>query len=485
MRVPIAEFAPDQPALDSGVTGYVNNVVPLSQSYGPIKTVGAVGNALGTRCQGADSFRSPGGVVANFAGDSTKLYKWDGTAWNDVSRLAGGAYTIASTDFWDFEQFSGVVVAANGTDALQAWTLDSSANFAALAGSPPVARFVSTIRDFLVVARVSSAENRVQWPDISSTTAWASGQADSQDLPIGGRIMGLAGGNEGLVLSESALHRMIYVGTPAIFEFQPISRILGCAAEGSVAQNGDRTYFWAYEGFFAVDGAQVVTPIGGDKVKDYVANNINPEYLSRVISAVDPITRNYWFAFPSRESASGTVDTQIIYSPTTNRFSRASLAFDYIFSARTNLGYTIDTIDSLYGNLDAITVSLDAPELSGSPKQTFAVFGTDKKMGFFSGTNMAATVDTVEAQIYEDSRSFVDAARVLVDGGTPSVAIGTRNNQTDSVTWSTAVAQNDVGECPFNVDEARYHRGRITTVSGDTWSHIQGIDVRAFPTGNR
>ncbi len=72
--VPFAVFAPDQAAVDTGVTVNVDNVVPRTErSYGPIKALSTSGDALTARCQGAKSFRGPNGTIETFAGDATKL----------------------------------------------------------------------------------------------------------------------------------------------------------------------------------------------------------------------------------------------------------------------------------------------------------------------------------------------------------------------------------------------------------------------------
>jgi hypothetical protein len=89
--VPFAIYASDRPALSSaGTTPYVNNVVTQTdESYGPIKAPVRSGNALTARAQGARSFRGTNGTIETFVGDATNLYRWDGSAWSDISRLAG------------------------------------------------------------------------------------------------------------------------------------------------------------------------------------------------------------------------------------------------------------------------------------------------------------------------------------------------------------------------------------------------------------
>jgi hypothetical protein len=128
--IPFSEFAPDQPRLESGASGHVLNVVPATpQSYGPLPALAPIGNALAARCQGAASFRGPDGTILNVAGDAGKLYRWDGTSWNDVSRT-GAPYGTATDQGWSFTQFGKFAVATNGVDRPQVFDITLGGQFA-------------------------------------------------------------------------------------------------------------------------------------------------------------------------------------------------------------------------------------------------------------------------------------------------------------------------------------------------------------------
>ena len=486
MKILIAEFAPDQPSLDSGATGYVNNVIPVSRlSYGPIGSLTASGNALTDRCQGAASFRGTVGTIFNTAGDLGNLYSWSGTAWSDVSKAAT-TYATAGEDMWSFVQFGNRVIAVNGTNNPQYWDIGSSSAYDNLAGSPPVARFANVWRDFTVLGRLASAKNKVQWSAINDTTGWTVGtnQSDEQELPVGGQVMGLGGGEYGVVFCESAIYRAVYVGAPIIFQFDAISLEVGCAAEGSIAQNEQDIYFLSQDGFRLLQGGQVLQPIGDQKIDRWFWATVNQSYLYRIVSAIDPIAGFYYCAFPSGNSTDGTPDMMLIFNPTIARWSLVTVSLNYLFSARTNIGYNTDNIDTLLGNTDATGVSGDSNLFTGSARATLAAFGTDKKMAFFNGSNMEATVDTVEGQPFEGQRSVATFVRGLCDGAEISVRIGYRNNMSDSVSYTTASAQNDNGICPVRLN-ARYMRGRAVIAAGTNWTHFQGLDVAAVPVGWR
>ena len=141
--IPFAEWLPDQMSLESPGGDKAMNVIPVTQrTYGPINDLSESFNALGTACLGAGSFRGEtNGAVLNVAGTATKLYNLDSSSWTDHSK--GGGYAVAAGDRWCFTQFGDDVIASNGTDNLQFFTIGTSTDWADLAGSPPVGRFVT------------------------------------------------------------------------------------------------------------------------------------------------------------------------------------------------------------------------------------------------------------------------------------------------------------------------------------------------------
>lgn len=492
--LPVAAFAPDASPLGSGVSGFVNNVIPLTpQSYGPIKTLTAVSNALTARCQGAASFRGADRSVTNFAGDATKLYKYDPAAvtFSDVSRLVGGAYACAIDDFWSFTQFGNLVFAANGTDAVQTFDVSLSTNFAAAAGSPPVGRFVVICREFVVLGRLATGVNRIQWCGIGAPTFWTNGsqQADEQIFAEGGQVMGLVGGQGLIVFLETRIILGTYVGPGQIFQFDPISTDRGCAASMSIAPWQDRVFFLASDGFYMLTGAGL-QPIGDQRVDRSIwfgtdgLPAIHPDYIYRTIGVVDPRNKLYLVAYASTNSADGTPDTVAAYAWTIDRWSRANISIEFMYRARVNAGYTLEGLDVPYPDLDAMSISLDSALLAGSPQETLALFDTTHKLGFLSGQNMAWTIDSIEGEITPGAKTKLRSVRPIMDGGTPSITIYQRDRLNVAKAAGSAVAQNTSGRCPVR-SHARYQTARATGAAGDTWTHFQGIDVETAEGARR
>ena len=97
--IPVGPWLPDLPALANPGALEALNVIPDAASYRPLPAFAEQGNAMAARVQGAIYARGVGGTIAQFAGDGTKLYRWDssGVNWQDVSRIAGGPMRLQST----------------------------------------------------------------------------------------------------------------------------------------------------------------------------------------------------------------------------------------------------------------------------------------------------------------------------------------------------------------------------------------------------
>jgi len=495
--IPIGAWQPDLPDFENPGALEAKNVVPDVAGYRPLPSlVAASTGAMDARVQGAMLARGQGGAIANFAGTAGKLYRWDsgGVTWSDASRLAGGPYGTAADGGWSFAQFGDLVIAVNGIDAPQKFAIGSDGNFAALAGAPPVARFVSTVRDFVVMGRPSGLAQRVHWSGINNAETWTPSQAtqaDFQDLPDGGYVMGVVGGEYGLVFQERAIKRMTYVGVPAIFQFDEIARGTGTPAEGSLARHEDIAFFLADDGFFALEGAQGLRAIGHHRVDRFFWNDVNQTYLNRITAAVDPINKLYVVSYPGVGSdlTGGAPNRLLIYNWTADRWSRAEVDVEMICQAASQSGRTLDDLDSYLPNLDALPFSLDNRFWTGSGRLLLAGFTQAHMIAFFNGPNLAATVDTGEAQVAPGRRALVRSLRPIVeaDAGVASVSVraGTRNRTIDPVAFDAPAAVNAFGHCPVR-SNGRYLRARIEVAAGAAWRHIQGIDeIEASAAGAR
>ena len=343
-----------------------------------------------------------------------------------------------------------------------------------VAAAAPVCKYITVIRDFVVAANISGIPNKVQWPDINDETDWTSGGASQSDYQIiadGGNIQGITGGEFGLVLLERGIVRMSYIGSPLFFQFDAISRNLGCNTPGSITQYGPNTYFLADDGFYMCDGTNVMN-IGNDKVDEYFYDNMAVAQQDTISAAIDPIRNIVIWNFPNTNGGR----SLLIYNWLVKKWSSADTTLEYIVSLASS-AFTLEALDS-YGTLDSLPASLDSRVWSGGK---FLLGGADgAKIATFTGTN--STAELVVGEMEFGYNSIVTNGRAQIDNGAVTMAIASRKELDDAVTYKSTVTQNSDGKCPLR-SYGRYHRIRVTPTG--TWTHAISVDVDYTQSGNR
>ncbi len=473
-RVNFTEWLPDQPGVTGALTNALN-VYPKAVGYGPLPTEEDYSGAASEDLNSVFAGKDPSGNTRVFAGSSTKLFLLDSTdlSLDDVS---GTTYTATSK--WNFAQFGSLVLATNDQNKVQFADLSTTTiSFADLNASAPTAKLLTVVRDFVVTGNTSTGSNEVRWSGINNPTGtWGSvavTQADFQTIPDGGEIRGLTGGEFGLVLLERSIVRMSYVGTPFIFQFDNISRNLGCYESNSVAQWQGITYFLADDGFYSCNGQQV-DPIGAEKVNRFFWDTIREDMIDEMSTAVDPFRSLVIWGYPSQENTY----RLLIFHTITKRWTYADTTVDRIANLFTP-GITLEGLDAFSASLDAIQTSLDSRQWVGGK----FLFGgvTGAKIITFSGPNKTARITTADLET-DGNKSMVTLAKPIIDGGSASVAIASRQNLSETVTFNTAVAadsENRVGLRSLG----RYHRVRV--IPSGEWTTAIGTEIEIQPAGMR
>ncbi len=198
-RVTFGEWLPDQPGVIGALTT-AKNCYPRAVGYGPFPQEVNYSADASQDINNVVAARATDGTTRVFAGGSTKLFRLDS---GDLSLDDVSATTYTSSTRWRFTQFGNKLIAGNEANTLQAYDLTSTGNFANLASDAPKAKFVTVVRDFVVTGFQTSYPFRVQWSGINNETTWAASgttQADFQDIPDGGNIQGVTGGEFGLMI---------------------------------------------------------------------------------------------------------------------------------------------------------------------------------------------------------------------------------------------------------------------------------------------
>jgi hypothetical protein len=351
------------------------------------------------------------------------------------------------------------------------------------------------VRDFVVLGNTSDTTDgvkneRVWWSAVADSQDFdpdAATQSDFQDIKDAGWVQRVVGGAEyGLVFMESAVERMTYNASGLVFQFDRVDRKRGTPIPNSVIGFGRHVFFISEEGFMLTDGV-TSTPIGQNRVDRTFWGQFDLSNISRVSAAVDPVNKLVMWAFPGTGNT-GEANKRFTYNWADDKWSEQDIDCELIFRSL-GQGTTLDGLDAAVGTDidDAATFkfSFDSRAFTGG-EALLGGFDTSNKYGTFTGTNIAATLDTTEKNLFPGRLADVTGIRPLIEtaGGTVAVTgtVAGRLNQQETVSFDTAAAINTDGFCPV-LNSNRFHRGRVIIPADDDWTACQGAAFNATPSG--
>ena len=478
------EYRPDVTPYKSAYSQVAQNVVPRADGYAPWKSFVPYSNQMpgATANRGFFYARKADGSVAVFAGTLNRLYRLNATnlLWDDVSN---GTYTNLPTGYhWQFAQFGNFVIAVQPNAVPQAYDLVSGITFANLGGSPPQASYVAVVGRFVVLSGLLSTPYRIQWSGLNAITTWTSGvnSSDFQDLPDGGIVRGVAGGEFGVIFQDSVIRRMVYaVGAPYVFQIDRIAEDKGLLAPYSLIRAGDKIFFLASQGFHGMMSTGLPEPIGKEKFDRTFFADYDPASLHLIVGAADPEQSRVYWSYKSQTGALGFFDKLLCYDYALARASIVSLMGEYV-ATLSRPGFTLEGLDSVSASIDALTFSLDDVALSALPK--IAIVDGNHRLGFCTGANLEATLDTAEQTL--GRRMRLKGLRPITDAPICYGAIGARENTQGAIIYSAEQPVNGKGFCPANVS-TRLARGRLRIPAGTAWTFASGFEPDFAQEGRR
>lgn len=499
--IPCTDYLPDQFDFGDSGTAVAYNVIPRTRttfsgmpSFARIAT-----SALATAPLGAFSARDLSGNSAMYVGTTAKLYRATSATKPNFTDSSGAVYATPAGGRWSFTEGSGYTYASNGADQIQRVATAAAANFANVGANIPTAAVIAAIQPgFLLCGDINDVTVGVQpqgvrwsalgdftsFPLIGSAAAIAASSDWQEVKGPHGRLKAIApdlSSCAAALFFEQAVFKMLFSGDSKIFNIQPVEKLRGTPAPGSVIQRGQICYFLSFDGWYSFDGTQAL-PIGEGKVNTTFFKDCDPNYIGQVAGIADPLSGLCFWPYAGAGNTGGVPNRILVFNPNLQRFS---LITDFtgssLFLGRT-FGTTLDGIDALGYTLDNLPYSLDSPLLTGG-NIFLAGFDNNFYFGGFTGSNMALTVDTTEFQLSQGRRSRITEVRPLADGAC-SAAVASRQGLGDAVTFSTATPMNSSGFCPARSD-GRFQRVRLTALAGNIINHVQGAEVSFTPTGRR
>jgi len=459
-------WEPDKPPhlLQGLVTA--RNVYAGANGYRPVKQPQPLTSAMPAQFKGGAAFVASDGTSVTLAGTASNLYQYTG-AWTS---LASG-FSLGTEDRWQFVRFLDLAICVNG-GAPQKVDLLTSAT-APLGGSPPTADFVAVVRGFVVLGRTDSSRVSVAWSDQGDAEVWTpgTGEAGEYALPSGGEVMGLAGGEYGLILQRNRIVRMSYTADDAIWQFDEISANIGCAASGSVVQAGRRVFFLSDRGFMMCDGASEPVAIGNEKVDRTFLSAYSRSDLSLMCAAVDPVNTLVMWSMLGRIW---------VYNWALDRWSDIVTSVSAIIE-----GFTFDTYLDALGitDIDASSVYVDDPIYQGG-SPLLIVVDLSNTLNVLTGDNMAPLIQMPFVEMVPGFVARTRRARPLTDATDGiTLTLDARARLGDTPNEQAFTTLNTEGDMPIRT-AARYQAPRFEVEEGVDWSFVQGIEFE-FEAGGR
>lgn len=224
------------------------------------------------------------------------LYYWANAA--SASTFNRGQYLGPST----------AIVTKSGTI-----TTDSSC--------PTVANFVmvSDASRFVLAFGVNDYGSAVQdpllvrWSDQESFATWfpaVTNQAGSYRLSHGSTIVtAMQTRQEILVLTDSAIYSMQYLGPPYVWSFQIMGDNISIAGPNAIATANNITYWMGTDKFYMYSGRVQTLP---STLREYVFNDINLEQAFQFCAGTNEGYSEIWWQYCS--AGSSVVDRYVIYN---------------------------------------------------------------------------------------------------------------------------------------------------------------------------
>lgn len=463
-----------------GVVTYANSFVANDQVV-----FGAGGGTLPSQIVAGTTY------YVSATGLSGSSFSVSATAGGTRINTSGGSGTVNVTSIyssassnanWQFAQFGNLVFATQANVVLQVFDLSSSTAFAACAGSPPQAAYISVVGRFLVLSGLLSNPYRIQWSGLNATTTWTSGtnSSDFQDFPDGGIVRGVAGGDQsGVIFQDQAIRRMAYIpGSPLIFQIDRISQDKGLFAPYSIIRAGEKIFFYANQGFHKIEPGGAPEQIGRERVDRTFLSALDRGSLQLFIGAADPRSSKVYWAYKSNAGLAGLFDKILGYDFVLDRFFTISVTGEYLVGI-SQTGLTLESLDAISSSIDAMTLSLDSYATAVQPQ--IASFNSSHTLGFFAGANLEATIVTAE-QGTDGQRLMVKGFRPISDSPTIYGSISYRDSVNATSTDGTEVGLSRLGRCDMKKD-TRYVRFKVRIPASTVWTFAAGVEADTVGAG--
>lgn len=473
--IPLASFEPDRADYAQDAAPVITNAMPVADGHGPLKKLVAITGALAGECRGAVRVRTPVGVVRVFAATASRIYELNSSTlvWDDKSGPSA-PYALPAGDEWSFTLYGDTLVASNQGTNHQFIGVTSGTAFADVAGSPPRSKYTWTAGEYFCLGNIVNQQQRIMTSGYGDLTWWTVGQrgCDFQDFPDGGEIMGGITADNGAVIFQREKLRLMNVAQVGDYSFTTsvLNPNRGTVAPLSICQIGPGQFFYySSDGFML--GAEG-RPIGANRVDNWFSNILNPDTQTQIKSVADPLRKIVWTTYQ------GGTNFLLGYHWQLDRWCYANIPIGKMVTM---------AMPTLSWDTNSIPIDTDTEAFDASPGNLdrFAAFDTSNQLGFFTGVNLAATLETADIELAPGRRAWLKELATVGDCADYTMQVGTMEKRGGAITWGAAASPfSSTGLTHFR-SPGRFHRVRKIIPEGATWSVVTGVEPDFTVEGKR
>ena len=168
----------------------------------------------------------------------------------------------------------------------------------------------------------------IRWSDQESIATWApavTNQAGSYQLSDGSQIItAMQTRQEILVLTDSAIYSMQYLGPPYVWGFQLMGDNISIAGPNAIATANNVTYWMGTDKFYMYSGRVETLPCS---LRQYVYNDINLTQSFQFFAGTNEGYNEIWWYYCSTNST--TIDRYVIFNHLERTWYYGTLARSY------------------------------------------------------------------------------------------------------------------------------------------------------------
>ena len=168
----------------------------------------------------------------------------------------------------------------------------------------------------------------IRWSDQESIATWApavTNQAGSYQLSHGSQIItAMQTRQEILVLTDSAIYSMQYLGPPYVWGFQLMGDNISIAGPNAIATANNVTYWMGTDKFYMYSGRVETLPCS---LRQYVYNDINLTQSFQFFAGTNEGYNEIWWYYCSANST--TIDRYVIFNHLERTWYYGTLARSY------------------------------------------------------------------------------------------------------------------------------------------------------------